>query len=317
MKSKTLLRKVATYDLSEVENFVRDAFSLCDNSLFKKQQRILLKPNLLRAFPPNHCVTTHPVVLEATCRVLRDIGVGKIDIGDSPAMGSLEHVAHTAGYDHLKSKYDVDIVSFSDPVDIEIEENVPYLKIAGSLKNYDHIINLPKVKSHQQMTVTLAIKNLFGCVIGKRKPVLHCLVKNDKVKFGRMLIDIAKQINPVLTIVDGIHGMQGNGPISGTPYKLGLMSASQDMIALEHVISKILQVHSSRAFVLEAAKQRNYGANDLNEIELVGETDLQSLVAHDYQLANFDMDISFNPLRVVKSILKNIYQTKVSEKFSG
>jgi uncharacterized protein (DUF362 family) len=317
MKSKALLRKVQTYDLGEVENFVRDAFSLCDKSLFKKNQSILLKPNLLRAFPPSHCVTTHPIVLEATCRVLRDMGVGKIDVGDSPAMGSLEYVARKAGYESVQSKYDVGIVPFSDPVDIEVEENVPYLKIAGSLKNYDHIINLPKVKSHQQMTVTLAIKNLFGCVIGKRKPILHCMVKNDKIKFGRMLIDIAKQINPVLTIVDGIHAMEGNGPISGTPYKLGLMSASQDMIALEKVMSTILKVPSSSAFVLEAARQRNYGAGDLSEMDLVGETDLQSLVAHDYQLANFDMDISFNPLRVVKSIVKNIFQTKVSEKFSG
>jgi uncharacterized protein (DUF362 family) len=317
MKSKTLLRKVFTYDLGEVENFVRDAFAFCDSSLIKKDQAILLKPNLLRAFPPSHCVTTHPIVLEATCRVLRDMGVGKIDIGDSPAMGSLEHVARTAGYDVLKSKYNVGIVPFSNPVDIEVEENVPYLKIAGSLKNYDHIINLPKVKSHRQMTITLAIKNLFGCVIGKRKPILHCMVKNDKVKFGRMLIDIAKKINPVLTIVDGIHAMEGNGPISGAPYKLGLLSASQDMIALEKVMTTILKVPDFRTFVLEAAKQRKYGASHLSDIELVGESDIQSCVAHDYQLANFDMDISFNPLRVVKSIVKNIYQTKVSEKFSG
>jgi len=315
MKSKILLRKVSNYNLGEVESFVRDAFSLCDNSLFKNNQNILLKPNLLRAFPPSRCVTTHPVVLEAVCRVLRDLGVGKIDIGDSPAMGSLVHVARMAGYDSLQKKYNVSIVPFSNPVEIEVAENVPYLKVAGSLKNYDHIINLPKVKSHQQMTVTLAIKNLFGCVIGKRKPILHCMVKNDKVKFGRMLIDIAKQINPVLTIVDGIHAMEGNGPISGTPYKLGLMSASQDMIALEKVITKILSIPDSRAFVLEAARQRDYGASNLNDIDLIGETDLQSLVAHGYQLANFDMDISFNPLRVVKSILKNTYQTKVIEKF--
>ena len=317
MKSKTLLRKVPTYDLREVESFVRDAFALCDVSLFEKNQSILLKPNLLRAFHPSHCVTTHPVVLEATCRVLRDMGMGKIDISDSPAMGSLEHVASKAGYDGLQSKYDVGIVPFSNPVEIEVVENVPYLKIAGSLKNYDHIINLPKVKSHQQMTVTLGIKNLFGCVIGKRKPILHCMVKNDKIKFGRMLIDIAKQINPVLTIADGIHAMEGNGPISGTPYKLGLISASQDMIALEKVFIEILKVPSSRAFVLEAARQREYGSSNLSDIDLIGETDLQSLVAHDYQLANFNMDISFNPIRVVKSIVKNIYQTKVSEKFSS
>lgn len=316
MKSKILIRKIKQYDLKEVESFVRETVTLFGDTLFQKGQSILLKPNLLRAASPAQCVTTHPVVLEAVCRVLRDMGVGRIDIGDSPSMGSLKYVARQAGYEDLQSRYDVGIVPFTDPVPCEIQENVSYLKIAGSLKNYDRIVNLPKVKSHQQMTVTLGIKNLFGCVIGKRKPVLHCMVKNDKVKFGRMLVDIARQINPALTIVDGIQAMEGNGPISGTPYPLGLMTAGQDMTALEKVITEILRVPTSRAFVLEAARQRKYGAYDPQDISLVGETDLKSLTAHDFQLANFDMDISFNPLKVLKSVLKNLYQTKVREKLS-
>ncbi len=316
MKSKILIRKIKAYDLKEVEAFVREAVTVFDGSLFTKGQSVLLKPNLLRAASPDRCVTTHPVVLEAVCRVFRDLGMGRIDIGDSPAMGSLKYTAIKAGYGGLQSRYDVGIVPFADPVECDIEENVAYLKIAGSLKNYDHIINLPKIKSHQQMTVTLAIKNLFGCVIGKRKPVLHCMVKNDKIKFGRMLVDIARLINPTLTIADGIQAMEGNGPISGTPYPLGLMTAGQDMTALEKVITEILGVPSSRAFVLEAARQRGYGSHDLRDIELVGETELNSLAVRDFQLASREMDISFNPLRILKSVVKNLYQTRVREKFS-
>ena len=85
------------------------------------------------------------------------------------------------------------------------------------------------------MTLTLSVKNLFGLVIGKRKPVLHCLVKNNKVTFGKILVDIAKQVAPSLTIIDGISAMQGNGPINGTPYPLGLLAAGQDMTALDRV----------------------------------------------------------------------------------
>ena len=104
-------------------------------------------------------------------------------------------------------KYGAEILPLPDPIPFENEEGVPHLKIAGCLEQYDRIINLPKVKSHCQMTMTLGIKNLFGLVIGKRKPVLHCLVKNDKIKFGKMLIDIARHVNPCLTIVDGIQAM--------------------------------------------------------------------------------------------------------------
>jgi len=317
VKTKILVRKIKGYDLKEVEAFVREAVALFGSSRFQKGQSVLLKPNLLRAASPERCVTTHPVVLEAVCRVFRDLGAGRIDISDSPAMGSLKYTAIKAGYGKLQSRYDVGIVPFTDPVEIDIEENVACLKIAGSLKNYDHIINLPKVKSHQQMTVTLAVKNLFGCVIGKRKPILHCMVKNDKIKFGRMLVDIARLINPSLTIADGIQAMQGNGPISGTPYPLGLMTAGRDMTALEKVITEILRVPSSKAFVLEAARQRGYGAHDLRDIEMVGETDLKSLAVHDFQLASHEMDISFNPLKIIKSVVKNLYQTRVREKLGG
>ena len=146
MKAKILVRKIKIYDLKEVEAFVREAVTLFGSSLFQKGQSVLLKPNLLRAASPERCVTTHPVVLEAVCRVFRDMGVGRIDIGDSPAMGSLEYTAIKAGYGKLQSRYDVGIVPFTDPVDIHIEENVAFLKIAGSLKNYDHIVNLPKIK---------------------------------------------------------------------------------------------------------------------------------------------------------------------------
>ncbi|GIT65386.1 MAG: hypothetical protein Ct9H300mP23_10130 [Nitrospinota bacterium] len=126
-------------------------------------------------------MTTHPVVVEAMCRVLKDFSVGQITISDSPALGSLEAVASKAGYDLLKKKYGVKIVPLTNPIPFETEENIPHLKIAGCLQDFDRIINLPKIKSHCQMGMTVAIKNLFGLVIGKRKPILHCLVKNDKI----------------------------------------------------------------------------------------------------------------------------------------
>jgi uncharacterized protein (DUF362 family) len=201
MKSKVHLQKLESYSLDRVEQFIRVSLEVIDPeaSLFGPGQKVLLKPNLLRAFDPDRCVTTHPVVLEAVCRVLKDLSVSQIVISDSPALGSLSAVAEKAGYGSLGKKYGAQILPLTDPVPFENEEQVPHLKIAGCLEQYDQIINLPKVKSHCQMTMTLGIKNLFGLVIGKRKPALHCLVKNDKLKFGKMLIDIARHVDPCLT----------------------------------------------------------------------------------------------------------------------
>ena len=313
MKSKVHIQKVETYALDKVESFIRKALSVIDEkeALFSAGQKILLKPNLLRGFSPEYCVTTHPVVVEAMCRVLKDFSVGQITISDSPALGSLEAVASKAGYDLFKKKYGVKIIPLTNPIPFESEENVPHLKIAGCLQDFDRIINLPKIKSHCQMGMTVAIKNLFGLVIGKRKPILHCLVKNDKIKFGKMLIDIARHVNPCLTLADGIEAMQGQGPIHGSPYHLGVLLASTDMTALDRVAAEIIMF--TKVYVLEASRLKGYGNYDLEKIEISGVADLSSLIVADFESAR-PMDISFNPYRIIKSVLKQFYEIGIKEK---
>ena len=313
MKTKVHIKKLDSYSLATTESFIRDIVSGINgnNSLFFAGQNVLLKPNLLRGFSPEQCVTTHPVIVEAMCRVLKDCSVNNITITDSPALGSLEAVASKAGYDPIKKKYGVKITPLTDPVPFENEEGVPHLKIAGCLQEFDRIINLPKVKSHCQMVMTLAIKNLFGLVIGKRKPVLHCLVKNDKIRFGKMLIDIARHVNPCLTVADGIQAMQGQGPIHGRPYPLGMLLASQDMTALDRVVAEILMFPN--VYALEAARIKDYGSYDLENIELSGEVNLLNLMVSDFKPAR-PIDISFNPYRVLKSFLKQFYEVGIKEK---
>ncbi len=314
MKTKVHLQKIESYSLECVEHFIRDSLEVLDPnaSLFSSGQKILLKPNLLRGFEPNRCVTTHPLVVEAVCRVLKDFSVSHIVISDSPALGSLSAVADKAGYRYLEKKYGVQILPLTDPVPFENEEGVPHLKIAGCLEHYDQIINLPKVKSHYQMTMTLGIKNLFGLVIGKRKPVLHCLVKNDKLKFGKMLIDIAQYVKPCLTIADGIQAMQGQGPINGTPYPLGIMGASKDMTALDRVFADLLNIPLDIVYALQAARLKQFGQYHIENMEISGTTDYQSLSVRDFKPA-YPIDISFNPIKLLKSFLKQLYELGIKE----
>ena len=313
MKSKVYIKRLESYSLTKTESFIRDIVSGINSKkpFFSSGQKILLKPNLLRGFTPEQCVTTHPVIVEAMCRVLKDFSVKSITISDSPALGSLEAVASKAGYDPLKKKFGVKITHLTDPVSFENEEGISHLKIAGCIKEFDHIINLPKVKSHCQMVMTLAIKNLFGLVIGKRKPVLHCLVQNDKIKFGKMLIDIARHVNPCLTVADGVQAMQGQGPVYGSPYPLGMLFASQDMTALDRVAAEILMF--PKVYALEAARLKGYGNYDLEKIELPGEVNLLNLIVSDFKQPR-PMDISFNPYRVLKSFIKQFYEVKIKEK---
>ena len=317
MKSKIHLQKIENYSLDIVEQFIRDSLKVLDPkaSLFNLGQKVLLKPNLLRGFKPERCVTTHPVVMEAVCRVLKDLSVGQIVISDSPALGSLSAVADKAGYGFLERKYGAQILPLTDPIPFENAEQIPYLKIAGCLEQYDHIINLPKVKAHCQMTMTLGIKNLFGLVIGKRKPALHCLVKNDKLKFGKMLIDIARHVNPCLTIVDGIQAMQGQGPINGTPYPLGVMGASKDMTALDRIFAELVSIPLDKVYALQAARLKQFGQFHLEDMEISGVADYQTLAVEDFKQA-YPIDISFNPFKLFKSFLKQFYEVGIKENLS-
>jgi len=314
MKSQVHLQKFDSYSLDGVVQFVRNSLEVLDpeSSLFGHGQKVLLKPNLLRGFKPDRCVTTHPVVIEAVCQVLKDLSVSHIVISDSPALGSLSAVARKAGYTFLEKKYGAQILPLSNPITFENAEQVPHLKIAGCLQHYDRIINLPKVKSHCQMTMTLCIKNLFGLVIGKRKPALHCLVKNDKLKFGKMLIDIARHVNPCLSIVDGIQAMQGQGPINGTPYPLGVMGASEDMTALDLIFAHLLKIPPENVYSLEAARIKQFGKSNIEDIIISGVMDYRSLAAEDFKNA-YPLDISFNPLRLIKSFVKQIYELRIKE----
>jgi len=314
MKSKVHLQKLEEYSLARVEQFVQNSLEVLDPeaSMFHPDHKVLLKPNLLRGFKPERCVTTHPVVVEAVCRVLKDRSVNQIVISDSPALGSLSAVADKAGYGSLEKKYGVKILPLTDPIPFENEEGVPHLKIAGCLKQYDRIINLPKVKSHCQMTMTLSIKNLFGLVIGKRKPVLHCLVKNDKIKFGKMLIDIARHVNPCLTIADGIQAMQGQGPLNGTAYPLAVMGASTDMTALDRVFADLLNIPLDKIYALQAAKLKQFGQFDLEHMEISGPADYRSLAVEDFEQP-YPIDISFNPVHLLKSFCKQFYELGIKE----
>ncbi len=317
MKQKVHLQKLENYSLDSVEKFVRDTIGVLDPEavMFRPGHKVLLKPNLLKGFKPERCVTTHPVVVEAVCRVLKDFSVGQIVISDSPALGSLSTVADKAGYGLLGKKYGVQILPLTDPVPFENEEQVPHLKIAGCLQHYDRIVNLPKVKSHCQMTLTLSIKNLFGLVIGKRKPVLHCLVKNDKIKFGKMLIDIARHVNPCLTIADGIQAMQGQGPLNGTAYPLGVLGASTDMTALDRVFADLLGIPLDKVYALQAARLKQFGEYELKHMEISGVEDYRSFAVSDFKHAS-PLDISFNPLRLIKSLCKQFYETGIREKLT-
>ncbi len=172
----------------------------------------------------------------------------------------------------------------------------------------DAIVNLPKLKTHRQLLMTCAIKNMFGCVPGKRKAWWHFKAGNYENYFARMLVELFSLLNPTLTIIDAIDAMEGEGPMRGKARRLGLLLASRDGPALERICAELVGVHPRRLRMLVAAKELGYGTCDLNNIEVVG-AGIEDIRVPDFVLPRL-IPIGFSLPRVVRSALKNAWLSR-------
>ncbi|MEE9591313.1 MAG: DUF362 domain-containing protein [Thermodesulfobacteriota bacterium] len=273
-KPKVAIQRCEVYDSDKVFSALKSSIDLLGgiDLFFKRGERVLLKPNLLVAKPAEAAATTHPSIVKAAISLVKEAGAIPI-VGDSPGVGSAIKVARKCGIADLCKEMGVKIIDLKDSVTVLNPNGKTFkrFEVAKEALEVDAILNLPKAKTHAQMFLTLGIKNLFGCVVGKRKPQWHLSAGIDTNYFARMLVDLYLLMRPSLTIVDGIIGMEGNGPGSGDPRKLGLIFASSDCIALDTIITMTLGANPEELPVLKVAAEDGIGETNPCRIAIVGE----------------------------------------------
>lgn len=276
----------------------------------KPGDRVLLKPNLLTGARPTKECTTRPELVQVVAELVIAAG-GKPFLGDSPAFGSAAGVARANGLAAIAESLNIHIVEFSGQRYEAIGEDFDRLRLAKEAMDADVIINLPKVKSHCQLTVTLGVKNLFGCVPGKMKAWWHMEAGKDRDRFGTMLVETARAINPDLTITDGIIGHEGNGPSNGEPRQLGILGASADLFALDRAFVDLLGIDPATVPTIVAAEKLGLMA-DAAAIAYPHCTP-QELAFTDWQLPAQMMPIDFGAPRVLRSTFKHFYIRFIKE----
>jgi uncharacterized protein (DUF362 family) len=276
----------------------------------KKGDRVLLKPNLLTGSRPAKECVTRPELVYCIAQLVKEAG-GKPFLGDSPAFGSAKGVAKANGYLPLIEELDLPVVEFHGKPYQTQSNNFDRLRLSKEAMDADVVINLPKVKSHVQLTLTLGVKNLFGCVPGKMKAWWHMEAGKDASRFGEMLVVTAKAIDPDLTILDAIIGHEGNGPSGGEPRHLGILGASADVFALDRAMVDILGVDP--AIVPTIAAQIRLGlSSDLDTLYFPLEHPSRLQVS-DWKLPEALVPIDFGLPRVVRSTFKHLYIRFVKE----
>jgi len=272
---------------------------------------VLLKPNLLNGSGPKRECITRPEIVAGMARMVKAAG-GKPFLGDSPAFGSVHGVAQANGYLPLLEELDIPIVAFHGQRYQTASEQFNHLRLSKEALSADVVINLPKVKSHSQLTLTLGVKNLFGCVPGKMKAWWHMEAGKDSNRFGEMLVETASAIAPDLTLIDGIIGHQGNGPSNGDPRFLGLLGASSNVFALDRAITEVLKVVPHQVPTIRASIDQGYCPELIEDIEFPQKTP-QQLQVQDWKLSDKLHPIDFGAPRVARSFFKHLYIRWIQE----
>lgn len=280
-RSRVSIVKCDDYSPVEVKEALKKALDLIGgiDRFVKPGSKVLLKPNLLSAKTPDKAVTTHPELVRAVARLVKEAG-GLPSIGDSPGsfftVKAIDDVFEKTGMKKIADEEGCSLVKFDK---IEHIEGYP---VATAFKEYDLVINLPKMKTHTLALLTGAVKNTFGFMAGLNKVQCHKSAPNIN-DFTVIINDIYSITRPGLSIMDGIVGMDKDGPAAGRVRKCNVILASSDAVSLDAIFSHIVGLPYQKNLVVKNATERGLGNGRLKDIEVSGQS-LESSKIKDFIL---------------------------------
>jgi uncharacterized protein (DUF362 family) len=309
---KVSLTKCNDYEPVNVRAALLKHFNLHGgiSAFVSRGDKVLIKPNMIAPKPASCAVQTDPAVIIELAKILLDFGA-KPFVADSSAWANAAACAEALGIVEPLKKLGVRIKQLSRPVKCTLEHSGTKIGISSVALEADKIINLPKLKTHQQLVATIAVKNMFGCVSGKAKAIWHYRKGATSENFCTMLIDIYKLLGPVLTIIDAVVAMEGPGPIRGNPKKLGWLVASVDPMAAEVICCDLIGFNPEQLPLIRAAEKIGFGCTNKQNIQVVGD-----LLPDDPHLGLVPAEqtpLRFTPARIVKSVLRQIFILVKSE----
>ena len=280
MENRVYLADCKEYELEQVSAAVGrviEAFGGAEALLegSGKGKKVLVKPNLLMPRKPEDATTTHPVVVEAVCKVFVEAGaeVSIIDSTGGPhtkfilrmlyGKTGIKEAAKRSGA-KLSFNTGSKKVTYPDGKIMEKSE------ILSPVLDADLVISLAKAKTHGFMSMTGCVKNLFGCIPGMGKPMLHRKY-SKREDFASMLVDICELIKPGLSILDAVYGMEGQGPASGDPRYMGLIAGAVSPYAADLAQCHLMGLRIDSVYTIGEADARELLPKDPELLTWLGQ----------------------------------------------
>lgn len=303
------LERVGEYDREQVKaGLIRLLEPLGGMERYVKPgERVLIKPNMLSAKPPEAAVTTHPELLRAVIELVRQAG-GVALVGDSPGFGSTRRVAERSGMLAVIEESGAQLAPFAEAVPVAGAGTFRHFALARPYLEADRLINLPKLKTHEMMAMTCCVKNLFGAVVGTQKAAWHLKAGADKELFAQMLLEVYRLREPDLNIVDAIVAMEGNGPGSGDPCQVGLLLAGENAVAVDVIAAEIASVPKKLLYLENAARKMSLPGSDREQIACCG-LSLEEARCRPFRLPHLS-DVQFGLPRFLKNRLRHQFTSR-------
>ncbi|MEE4609343.1 MAG: DUF362 domain-containing protein [Desulfobacteraceae bacterium] len=236
-------------------------------------RRILVKPNLLRASAAEDGIVTHPAVLAAVIRELEARHPAEIVVGDNPGLysyGANEAAFAQTGLGQAAGACYRNIGTEGVTVPLKTSGFDGTVSVSRAVMAADVVISLPKFKTHGLTVITGAIKNSYGILPGAQKARLH-LLAGSPARFNETIVDVFKLRVPDFFIMDAVVGMEGNGPASTELRSIGCLLASDNAVAMDAVMARMMGLDPGRLRFLQRAAADGLGRFEVDAIEIIGE----------------------------------------------
>ncbi len=278
MDNKVCIARCPSYGDADVARAVAEAAAPWGGfgELFKPGRRVVLKVNLLRGARPEQAVTTHPAVVKAVARAVRDAGATPV-LADSPGSGlpysrrTLEKCYRRSGYLPLADETGLELNYDATSREVLFDEGrvAKKFNVITPVLEADAVVNLCKLKTHAFTILTGAVKNLFGVLPGFDKPGYHARMRTVD-HFADVLLDVALFVKPAFNIMEAVVAMEGNGPGVGEPRDVGLILAGASPLTVDVAAGAITGLAPESHPVLRAAAARGLEPNRPEELAVVG-----------------------------------------------
>ena len=271
--SKVHIAPVSDYkaDLADILQRQYEAFR---ERVLLAGKRVVLKPNIVE-YHRDKVINTNPLVVAAAIELCKREGAAENIVAEGPGhCRNVEHLVSASGLGDVLRHYNVCLVDLNHEEPVKLLNlgrltKLDYLFLAQTVVTADVLISLPKLKTHHWAGATLSLKNLFGTLPG----TCYGWPKNELHWRGveNSIVDIGLTRTPDLAIVDGIIGMEGDGPLNGTPKPLGAIIMGADPLAVDATCCRLMMLDPKRVGHLVMGYQKKLGLLNENEIELIGE----------------------------------------------